>query len=204
MNMTEYTFTVSKNSFTEYYPLMNDYDKIAYMDLLFLLSGGESTLDINGSIESSNLKKLKLLTKDKVRVFNFKRPKRKVELPREVHYLQALWQAGNGDDKFFFGDGKQVGAFKYLVKNYSLDILEKIIYIYLPIGNKEMYVKKINTPLDLMYNIKTYASGLERAGVFDTHKEEIIEKVKELKNKRTVFFGVITPTVDNFHNNGNT
>lgn len=182
-----YSFIISKNNILDYYHNMTDKDKIAYVDLLYLLSGGGSNPEIEINLQESKVKKLGLLVGNKVRVFNFKREKKKGEgLPKELTYLLILWDSEFKND--WRKDGQQISAMRWLLKNYSLDVLEKIIYIYIPLGNKYPYTAKINNPRDLMYKISDYSRSLEMNKVFDEHKEDIILKVKELKEKREIYF----------------
>jgi hypothetical protein len=164
-NINDYTFT--------------DEVSVAYINALReLFNSGEiddETKDI--------LSKAKLFKDDKLRVFNYKKPKTNTfKISSDVKRLLVLWSMHNISAKTWFKNKTYVEYLQMMVDKHGLEKMQKIVYVIIPLGNDTPMVKTIENPFDLLSAIDTgYIQNAKAQGVFNDNKEIIKRKLLELE-----------------------
>lgn len=167
---------------------INDYDftleiSFAYVLMLKVLHGGGNLLEMHNHYLDI-LSKAKLYKDGKLRVFNYKNPKvNGFTISKEVKSLIVLWKFEELAAQTWFKNKTFIEALQMLVDKNGIEMMRKAVYILIPIGNDEEYIKTIRNPQQLLYNFgKIYINRFKSEGLFKKHKDIINKKTKELKS----------------------
>jgi len=172
---------ISRNNINDY--TFDTETSVAYVHALKILHSEDTDVDDLSEYHKSILRKAGLYSDGKLRVFNYKKPKKEgYTISPQVKRMFNLWALEELSAQTWFKNKTFVESMELLISKYGVEAIQKAVHILVPIGNQHEYIKTIRNPQQLLNNYgKPYVERFKSEDLFTKNTEFINRRKQELQ-----------------------